>query len=193
MAQAQFLVSVMTLLCHGLGSFSSCCAEHISKVALRPHWRGESSGLTPLLGDPGRPLLGSWSSITLPTSPAFGAAVDREGAGRFQPCWDRASSPFLIPAGSDPSSASTTQRGGLYPPWCTWGLPSMEERVWPPAPPHSLPRCPALASAGVGPGETPCPCLVFIYLLPEAVNSSAFLPSTFFSFLLYLGDRKSVV
>lgn len=41
MAQAQFLVSVMTLLCHGLGSFSSCCAEHISKVALRPHWRGE--------------------------------------------------------------------------------------------------------------------------------------------------------
>lgn len=132
----------MTLLCHGLGSFSSCCAEHISKVALRPHWRGESSDLTPLLGDPGRSLLGSWSSITLPTSPAFGAAVDREGAGRFQPCWDRASSPFLIPAGSDPSSASTTQRGGLYPPWCTWGLPSMEERVWPRAPPHSLPRCP---------------------------------------------------
>lgn len=142
MAQAQFLVSVTTLLCHGLGSFSSCCAEHISKVALRPHWRGESSDLTPLLGDPGRSLLGSWSSITLPTSPAFGAAVDREGAGRFQPCRDRASSPFLIPAGSDPSSASTTQRGGLYPPWCTWGLPSMEERVWPRAPPHSLPRCP---------------------------------------------------
>lgn len=46
MAQAQFLVSVMTLLCHALGSFSSCCAEHIFKVALRPHWRGESSGLT---------------------------------------------------------------------------------------------------------------------------------------------------
>lgn len=153
----------MTLLCHGLGSFSSCCAEHISKVALRPHWRGESSDLTPLLGDPGRSLLGSWSSITLPTSPAFGAAVDREGEAGS----NHAGTEPLLPSSSlqDLTLPQQAQhREGV----CTHpGVPG-DSQAWKRGSGHEPHHTPFLAvhlaSAGVGPGETPCPASsLFIY------------------------------
>lgn len=155
---------------------------------LRLHRRAESSGLVPLSGDPGRPLLGSRSGVTLPTSPAFGAAMDREGSRQVPATAGLSllSSPPPRPCRIRPFPASTTRGGGCSHP----GRPgdSQAGRRGSGHRPHHAPFLAARsASTSVGNGETPRPCLVFIYLLPEAVNSSAFLPSTFFSFLLYFG------
>lgn len=177
----------MTLLRRGLGSFSSYCAEFISEVAeTAPESRELRS--RPSLGGPWQTPLG----VPVRRHPSYLTCLwgchGRRGSRQVPatPGLSLLSSPPPRPCRIRPFPASTTRGGGCSHP----GRPgdSQAGRRGSGHQPHHAPFLAARsASTSVGNGETPRPCLVFIYLLPEAVNSSAFLPSTFFSFLLYFG------